>query len=124
MSIHSRLPDAEFDIMQIIWSHPTPISSIQVATLSAPEKNWKPQTVLTLLTRLTNRGFLSSEKQGKERLYMPIISKEEYLNRETNIFMQRFHQNSLTGMMNALYAEKNLKEEDIEALETWLHERK
>ena len=124
MSIHSRLPDAEFDIMQIIWSQPTPISSIQVATLSAPEKNWKPQTVLTLLTRLTNRGFLSSEKQGKERLYTPLISKEEYLNRETNMFMQRFHQNSLTGMMNALYAEKNLKEEDIEALETWLHERK
>jgi predicted transcriptional regulator len=124
MSIHSRLPDAEFDIMQIIWSQPTPISSMQVATLSAPEKNWKPQTVLTLLTRLTNRGFLSSEKQGKERLYTPLISKEEYLNRETNMFMQRFHQNSLTGMMNALYAEKNLKEEDIEALETWLHERK
>ena len=124
MSNYTRLPDAEFDIMQIIWSQPTPISSIQVAALSAQDKSWKPQTVLTLLTRLTNRGFLSSEKQGKERFYTPVVTKEDYLNRETSLFMQRFHKNSLTGMMNALFAEKNLKEEDIEALETWLHEMK
>jgi len=124
MTHQPRLPDAEFDIMQIIWSQPPPISSVQVAALVAPEKKWKPQTVLTLLTRLTRRGFLSSEKQGKERIYTPLMSQEEYLNRETGQFVRRFHKNSLTGLMNALYADKKPKEEELEALEAWLRERK
>jgi len=124
MPDYIHLPDAEFDIMQIIWSHPTPISSMQITALTAPEKKWKPQTVLTLLTRLTQRGFLASEKQGKERFYTPLVSQEEYLNRETGQFVRRFHKNSLTGLMNALYADKSPKEEELDALETWLRERK
>ena len=124
MPEYTRLPDAEFDVMQIVWSQPTPISSVQVAALAAPEKNWKPQTVLTLLTRLTQRGFLSSEKLGKERVYTPLVTREDYLSTETGQFMQKFHKNSLTGLMNALYAGKGPKEEELAALEAWLRERK
>jgi len=124
MPAYNRLPDAEFDIMRIIWSQPSPISSLQVAALAAPEKHWKQQTVLTLLTRLTGRGFLNSEKQGKERIYTPLVSQEAYLNQETGAFVQRFHKNSLTGLMNALYADKSLNEDDLATLEKWLEERK
>jgi len=114
------LPDAEFDVMQIIWGQPTPISSVQIFNLAMPEKQWKPQTVLTLLTRLINRGFLSSEKKGKERYYTPLVSREEYLSMETGVFMRRFHKSSLTGLMNALFAGKKPRKEDISEIEQWL----
>ena len=124
MPEYSRLPDAEFDVMQIIWSQPSPISSMQIAALTAPEKKWKPQTVLTLLLRLTQRGFLSSEKQGKERMFTPLITQEDYLNQETGLFMRKFHKNSLTGLMNAFFSDKSPEEDDLQALEKWLKERK
>lgn len=123
MSEYIRLPDAEFEIMQIIWSQPAPISSVQVAALAAPQKNWKHQTVLTLLTRLTQREFLSSDKHGKERFYIPLITQEDYLSMETGLFMKKFHKNSITGLMSALYSGKEPNEEELSELEQWLKER-
>jgi predicted transcriptional regulator len=93
---------------------------VQIFTLAAPDKKWKPQTVLTLLTRLVKRGFLASEKQGKERFYTPLIKREAYLNMETGVFVQRFHKNSLTGLMNALYSGKKPKAEELNEIERWL----
>jgi len=103
------LPDAEFDVMQIIWEEETPISSVQVFNLSVDKKKWKPQTVLTLLTRLEKRGFVASEKRGKERYYWPVVAREDYLKQETGQFVRRFHKNSVTGLMSALFGGKSPK---------------
>jgi len=116
------LPDAEFDVMRVIWAADTPISSVQVHNLSVTEKKWKPQTVLTLLTRLTKRGFLSSEKRGKERYYWPLVTHKEYLQHETGQFVQRFHKNSLSGLMSALFAGRP-KDTDLAEIEAWMKEQ-
>lgn len=121
MPEYTRIPDAEFEVMQLIWSQPPPISSIQVTGLQV---RWKHQTVLTLLTRLTKRGYLSSEKLGKDRFYTPTLSRDEYLSTETGYFMKKFHQNSLMGLMSALYADSNPSDEEISKLEQWLKEKK
>jgi predicted transcriptional regulator len=110
--------------MQIVWSQPTPISKTQVSELAEPLRGWTPQTVYTLLNRLTEKKFLSTEKHGKERYYSPLIAQAEYLNQETGRFMKMFHQNSLTGLMNALYAGDSPNEQDLLELEQWLREKK
>ena len=122
MSGYPHLPDSEFAIMQIIWAQSLPISKIQVAALAKPLKGWTPQTVYTLLNRLTEKGFLSSNKQGKERYYTTLVSREEYLNQETSRFMKTVHKNSLTGLMNALFADNKPNEDDLSELEKWLKE--
>ena len=121
MPEYTRIPEAEFEVMQIVWSQPPPISSMQVTGL---QEKWKHQTVLTLLARLTRRGYLLSEKQGKERVYTPAVSKDEYLTMETGYFMRKFHHNSLTGLMSALYPDSEPSSEEIAKLEQWLNEKK
>ena len=121
MPEYTRIPEAEFEVMQFIWSRQPPISSIQVTGL---QEKWKHQTVLTLLTRLTKRGYLYSEKHGKDRFYTPAVSKDEYLSMETGYFMRKFHQNSLTGMVSALYADSSPSDEEIAKLERWLQDKK
>jgi len=115
-----QLPDAEFDVMSVIWNNEVPISSVQVFNLSVKEKQWKPQTVLTLLTRLEKRGFLSSEKRGKERYYMPLVARDDYLKQETGLFVKRFHKNSLTGLMSALFGGKKPEAAELDEIEAWL----
>ena len=114
---YTRIPEAEFEIMRIVWSQPPPISSIQVTAL---QEKWKHQTVLTLLTRLTRRGYLLTEKPAKDRFYTPAISREEYLRLETGYFIEKFHQNSLPDMVSYLYAKSRPSAEEIEKLERWL----
>ena len=124
MSEFKSLPDAEFDVMQMIWGQPSPISSVQIFALLTPEKNWKPQTLLTLLTRLEKRGFLSSEKRGRERFYTPFIARKDYLKKETNLFIKRYHMDSLTGLFSAFFDGKKPKEEELNEIEAWLEEQK
>jgi predicted transcriptional regulator len=123
LSIIKRLPDAEFELMRIIWGNAPPMSTNQIIANLDADITWKPQTVLTLLVRLIEKGFLSSEKLGKERTYSPIVSREEYLRAETGSLFDRLHGNSIFSLVNTLYDGKRLSEKEIADLRVWLDER-
>ena len=71
MTTLKKLPESEFELMKIVWANPSPISTNQILEKLDGERKWKPQTVLTLLTRLIDREFLRSERVGKERIVWP-----------------------------------------------------
>lgn len=120
METKKKLPDSEFELMKIVWANPSPISTNQIMERLEVGKDWKPQTALTLLTRLIERGFLRSERVGKERIYFPLVSREEYVAFESSSFMERFHGNSFLSLMNTLYQEKGIGEEDLDEIKNWL----
>jgi len=120
---HPQLPEAEFSVMQMIWEQEKPVSSKHMAEIIKPIKGWKKQTVYTLLNRLVDKGFLSSEIQGKERYYKPLVKREDYLRQETGRFVEVFHKNSLTGLMSALVSGKEIDEADLSELSEWLKNR-
>lgn len=119
-----KLPDAEFDIMKVVWAHEPPITTGIVMRQLGRERDWKVQTVISLMLRLVGRGFLRTEKSGKERAYFPLVSKEDYLRFETGDFMRRFHGNSFASLVAALYDGNNLRDGDREQLENWLKEKR
>ena len=84
-----RLPDAELEVMKAIWDNTPPMSTNDVMKVISNEKNWNISTLLTLLSRLIDRGFLSSEKRGRERIYYPQVEREEYMEYETKNFNQK-----------------------------------
>ncbi|MFD0714020.1 BlaI/MecI/CopY family transcriptional regulator [Paenibacillus sp. GCM10027626] len=118
-----KLPDAEFEIMKAVWSHEPPLTTNEIIAGLESGNSWKPQTVLTLLVRLTERGFLRSEKKGKERTYFPLITEEEYLQFETGNFIEKFHQNSFLSLVNTLYKGRKLDDGDLDDLMRWLKEK-
>lgn len=115
-----KLPDAEFELMRIIWSNPSPISTNQI--IDQLQEQRKPQTVLTLLSRLIERGFLRSERTGKERIYYPLVERDAYLTYESSQFMQRYHANSFKSLVNTLYEGHKISEADIQEIRDWLNE--
>ena len=119
-----KLPDAEFDVMKVIWDNKPPVTTTSVREQLGKEKEWKIQTVVTLLLRLVERGFLRSEKHGKERTYFPLVSKEDYLKFETGNFMKQYHNSSLFNLINTLYDDEALTDKDIDELLTWAKERR
>lgn len=123
MSKLKKLPAGEFQIMKVIWSNPSPISTLQIASQLENQQNRKQQTLLTLLTRLISKGFLSSERAGKERVYTPVVTEEEYLGFETRQFVDTFHNSSLKGLVKALYSSKMIDDDELSGLEESLKER-
>lgn len=119
-----RLPDAEFEVMKVVWDNEPPITTAMVMDKLGDKRKWKAPTVLTLMRRLVERGFLRTEKKGKERKYYPLISKKEYLELETEKFLKQYHENSFLSLINTLYNTKKPNEEELDELLKWAKERR
>jgi predicted transcriptional regulator len=118
-----KLPEAEFEIMKVVWNNEPPITTSIVMEHFGNARNWRPQSAISLLLRLVDRGFLRTEKLGKERTYFPLVKKEDYLEFETNNFVRQFHDNSLKSLISTMYAGKALNDEDIDELLRWAKDR-
>lgn len=119
-----KLPDTEFDIMKTVWANEPPMTTTIIMEQLGKEREWKIQTVVSLMLRLVKRGFLRSEKHGKERTYFPLVKKEDYLKFETGNFIKQYHDSSLFNLINTLYDDKALSDKDIDELLQWAKERR
>lgn len=118
-----RLPDGEFTILKVIWQLPNPTTSAQIM-----EKWGKitigTQTLLTVLARLTEKGFLESVRKGRERQYTAIISEDEYLEVETSDFLKRYSGHSMGGLVKTLFSSNSLSDNELDELRSLLDQNK
>ncbi|MBU5266709.1 BlaI/MecI/CopY family transcriptional regulator [Virgibacillus proomii] len=119
-----KLPDAEFEVMRVVWANEPPITTAIIMEQLGNKRKWKAPTVISLMHRLVERGFLRTEKEGKERTYYPLIEKEDYLALETKNFMKQYHENSFLSFVNTLYDEKQLSDKELDDLLKWAKERR
>jgi predicted transcriptional regulator len=119
-----KLPDAEFEIMKTVWANEPPITTNMIMMQLGKEKNWMVQSVVTLMNRLVKREFLRSEKVGNDRLYYPLVERDDYLRFETGMFIRQYHENSFVNLVNTLNKDKALTDKDIDELYEWVKERK
>lgn len=87
MATMKKLPDTEFDIMKVVWANEPPITTNIIMQQLGNKREWKAQTVISLMLRLVERGFIRTEINGKERTCFPLLIKEDYLKFETGDFM-------------------------------------
>ncbi|HCC34522.1 MAG TPA: transcriptional regulator, partial [Ruminococcaceae bacterium] len=57
-----KLPEAEFEVMKVVWANNPPITTSIIMEQLGNQRNWKAQTIISLLLRLVDRGFLRTEK--------------------------------------------------------------
>jgi BlaI family penicillinase repressor len=119
-----KLPDTEFEIMKVVWANEPPITTNMIMEQLGNAREWKPPTVISLMLRMVEKGYLRTEKNGKERIYFPLVSKEDYLKFETGNFMKIYHENSFLSLVNTLYDGKKLSDSDMEELMRWAKERR
>ena len=119
-----RLPDGEFTILKVIWQLPNQTTSAQIMEKLGEDNHWKPQTLLTVLARLTEKGFLESVRKGRERQYTAIISEDEYLEVETSDFLKRYSGHSMGGLVKTLFSSNSLSDNELDELRSLLDQNK
>ena len=75
-----RLPECEELVMSIVWcaDEAPDLAAVRKRVNARYGKEWKPQTVSTILCRLVKKGFLSMYRKGRYCYYVPLIEQEEY----------------------------------------------
>ena len=117
-----KLPDTELEVMQAIWSYTPPVNRSQINDLLKEVHPMASTTLLTLLTRLSEKGFIRIEKANRSSEYYPLISKEDYLAAQSNRFFKKLCGGNLSTFANAL-CDSGLTKEELEELRNLL-ERK
>ena len=114
-----KLPDVELEVMQAIWMYSQPVFSKEIEQVIQNKHPMALTTLLTLLSRLKKKGFVKIEKKGRVSLYSALISKEEYLATQSQLFIKKLCDGNLTVFASAL-CDSGLSKEDIQELRTLL----
>lgn len=110
-----RLPDTELEVMQAVWECPAPVERAQIEAILEQRHPMAMTTLLTLLTRLSDRGFLRIEKAGRRSRYTPLVSREAYLAAQSRTFFHKLCGGSVSAFASAL-CEGGLSREELAEL--------
>lgn len=110
-----RLPDGELEVMQAVWDCQPPATRQAVQEKLSAGHPLALTTLLTLLTRLAEKGFLEVRKQGRGNCYTPLISRETYLASQSRRFLDQLCGGSLRTFANAL-CDSGLTNAELEEL--------
>ena len=117
-----RLPDSELDIMLVLWHNKPPMSRLEIERIVIEKKTLAPTTILSLLSRLEKKSFVTVTKEGKNNLYAPLVSEQDYQQKESHSMLERLYGNSLKSFVNSLYQGKHMDQGDIRELSDFLKE--
>ena len=70
-----------------------------------------------MVRRMTEKGLISYEENGKTKYFFPKVDKQDVVVRETRDFLQRIYDGSVGMMMSALVRQDDLSAEDIQELQ-------
>ena len=109
------ISEAELEIMKALWNSGKALNSIEIGE-AVKAQEWKKTTIATFLTRLVEKGALSSEKRGKQYYYSALISKEEYTKSQTGNLIKSLFGGSVKAFAASLFESDELSDDDISEL--------
>jgi predicted transcriptional regulator len=121
MSHLRRLPDAELMVMQAVWACPSPATSTEIEKHLPADHPIAQTTLLTLLSRLAEKGFLLVQKQGRSNVYSPTVTQHDYLSTQSRRFVDQLCGGSMSVFASALCG-SGLSKEELAQLRQLLEE--
>ena len=110
-----NLTSAEWNVMECLWESGSMTG--REATVTLEEKmSWSRSTTLTLLRRLEEKGAITSDSQGSKKMFVPIISREDAALQETESFLERVYNGSVSMMLSAMTKKQALSKQEIKEL--------
>ncbi|MBE6899171.1 MAG: BlaI/MecI/CopY family transcriptional regulator [Ruminococcaceae bacterium] len=124
MAKSTRLGDGELEVMQAIWEAKEPVSAGSILEKVKKKRTWGLSTLMTVLGRLIEKGYLSVDKTSGNNIYSPVISEKDYKNKEGCSFLEKVYGNSLSAFVTSLYDGGNIKNEELEELQKFIESAK
>lgn len=118
-----QISDSELELMKIIWAEGgTALYAVIMDRLAAAGKPWQKNTVITLLSRLVDKGLLKTSKIGRRNQYTAIVSEAEYQTAQTRTLLNKLYQGEAKDLVAALIQGKMLSARDYEDLRRFWEE--
>lgn len=109
-----NLSDSEWKLMNRLWQKPMTIMELTGALKD--ETGWGKNTVITMLSRLENKGAVRCVQESRAKRYFPVLEQKDAARMETENFLGKVYGGSLGLMMSAMVESQGLSKDDIAEL--------
>lgn len=118
-----QISESELTLMKIVWeSGGTALYAQIMDALEARQLDWKKNTVLTFLSRLVEKGMLTTSKIGRRNEYTAQVTEGEYQSAQTKEFLAKVYDGNAAGLVNMLVSGDLISDDDAEALRKFWQE--
>ncbi len=116
-----HLTNAEEQIMKLLWRLDK--AFIRDLLNEFPDPKPAPTTVLTLLKRMIDKGFVNYKLYGNSREYYPMIKKADYFSDHINVLIKDFFNNSTAQFASFFTNETDMSHEELKELRDLVDEK-
>lgn len=120
-----QVSDSELELMKIVWANGGSVRYAQITEeLAKSGRIWQKNTIITLLSRLVEKGLLKTSKIGRRNEYTAIVSESDYQAAQTQTLLNKLYEGNAKGLVATLIQREMLSAKDYEELRKfWEKER-
>jgi predicted transcriptional regulator len=112
--------DREMNLMDVLWERGS-ATAAEVRDLL--EDDLAYNTVLTILRRLEQKGYVGHEEEGRAHRYFPLVEREKARESAVRQLLDKVFDGSAELMLTHLVTESKLDDEQIRRLRHLLQEQ-
>lgn len=112
-----QVSDFELELMKTIWENggTAPYAEI-VEGLEKKDMSTTKNTIISLLLRLIDKGFLKTNKIGRRNKYTALVSEAEYQAVQTESFLEKIYEGDAKELISTLIQRDLISADEYEDL--------
>ena len=113
------ISSAEWEVMRVLWTKGQATSSEIIAILSK-KLDWSASTVKTLIGRLADKGYLTSQRQGRGFIYQASLGEDEAKFQALEAVFDKICLTKHSDLLVQLMAKTPMTQADVDKLQALL----
>lgn len=112
-----QVSDFELELMKAIWANGGAALYAQIVeVLEAKGTPATKNTIISLLSRLIEKGFLKISKIGHRNKYTALVSEAEYQAAQTETFLEKIYEGNVKDLISTLIQKNLISADEYEQL--------
>jgi predicted transcriptional regulator len=105
--------DAELEVLKVLWDAGSSTVRDVAAVLRQRRRRLAYNTVLTLLSRLRDKGYVAADRRGPAHLFHAIVSRDELVGSSLAALADRVCEGAASPLMLALVRGQRFSAKEI-----------
>lgn len=120
-----QVSDSELELMKIVWANGgTALYAHIMEEVTKAGHTWQKNTIITLLSRLVEKGLLKTKKLGRRNEYTAVVSEADYQAAQTQTLLNKLYKGSAKGLVSTLIQQDLISPKEYEELKQFWEEGK
>ena len=122
MADKPKISDAEWQVMRVLWQK-SPLTAKEVIEILSRKTTWKPETIRTLINRLTKKKAIGFEKKSRRHYFRPLLSQQECVKADADSFLARAGAAMIKPVLAAFIEKEQLSDKEVQELQRILDKK-